>query len=354
MATLGAIAGVIVVPALLVLYREFFPGVGVRASALLVGAVCLGAGGTWLLTGLVVPGVGGTALQAPTFALAVIAALLGIAPMGHAARAPVPALLHSTGWTALVFVPVVLVVFYPAALGLAPLDAPLDLGGVLPVHIAAGCAALVAIRSRRELQQGQPRRRPSGRVLFAAGALLWGGWTLLLVGLELDFGEATMGIAVSSLIAPPVAVIGWLSVQRILAGTTTVHGALAGMVCGLVAVTPGGAFLTPAGAAVAGAAAGVIAAAFVLRRVSRAGDAAWFLVGAHWVAGVVGLVALGIIGIDRGFMFTGHLGILQAQLFAIALVSVWAGLVSFALWSLARVMSPLQRIEEVTSAVNSS
>lgn len=332
MATLGAAAALIVVPALSVLYREFFWATGARASALVVGSMAVGAAAVWLVTGFVVPGVGGSALYAPTFTLAIMAALLSGLPSRRVTRAALPALLYSLAWTGLVFVPVALAVFYPQTFGLAPLSVPLDLGGVLAVHLAAGCAAFVAVRSRRGRPPSLLAARPTGATLLAAGLALWLGWMLLLVGLELHFSDATPRIVATVVIAPSLALVGWLAVQRIITATTTAHGAIAGLICGLVAVTPGSAYLDPVGAGVVGAVAGVAGGVLVLRRVSRAGEAAWFLVGAHWVAGVVGLIALGIISSGRGFVFTGQVAILQTHFIAILLVSAWACTVSLLLW----------------------
>lgn len=335
MATLGTLAVIIIVPALAVLYREFFTAPR-RASILAVAAIAAGAIGIWVLAGLLMPAVGSSALHAPTAALAVVSAFLGALPMWQVTRAPLPALLYSTAWTTLVFVPVAIIVMYPQLLGLSPLAAPLDLGGAIPVHVAAGAAGFVALVARRANPPLQGSGRPNARTLMIAGLILWAGWALLLVGLELHVGEPTLRIVASALIAPLFAIIGWLVVQRVITGTTTAAGATAGLVCGLVAITPGSAYLNLIGAGITGALAGVACAVFVLRRRWQPGDPAWFLIGAHWLAAVVGLVSLAIIGSDRGFVFTGQTGILMTQFFAIVLVSAWAGLAALLLGPIGR------------------
>ncbi len=333
---LGVVALITVVPALSLLYREFLPAAPPRASILLTVWISATAAVTWVITSLAVPAIGAHAVQIPILVLAIVAGLLGSLPARRLTTRPLILIVYTIAWTALVFSPVSVIVLFPNVLDFDLLAAPIDLGGVLPVHITAGAAALASILLRSGATDSPPLARPTGRLLASSAVALWLGWACLLVALEFEINQSTARIIESAIVAPAAAIVGWLAVQRIVTGTTTITAATAGLVSGLVAVSAGSAFLDPYSAALTGLCAGVGCAAFVVRRVAVSGRAEWFPVGAHLLAGVIGLVALGIVGTARGFIFTGQLAVLQAGLWAAILTSVLAVVVTIVLLALTR------------------
>jgi len=161
----------------------------------------------------------------------------------------------------------------------------------------------------------------------------WAGWLLGFIGLELVVDSVvTPRIIVNTLVAPVLAVVGWLIAQRIASATTTATGAVAGMFAGIVAISAGSAYFTPMWAGLTGLLAGIACSLFVTRRVRATGRHAWFLVGAHLIAASVGLLMLGIFGLDLGLVYNGQVTLFQVQLISIVAVVVWSGFVSLLLW----------------------
>jgi ammonium transporter, Amt family len=334
LAFLCTVGILIIIPALSVLYREFLDRSGVRAAAVLTLAICTSSFALWLALSLIVPGVANSPLEFPAAALAALSGFLASLTVRDTTTHAIPALLFSLAWTAVVFAPVMLFVFFPGYLGLNPLDGPLDLAGALPVHIAVGSGALVVITvARRWTVADRSHVRPRSWLLLASGLVIWFGWILGSVGLDLQVDSTvTPRIVMNTIIAPLLAIVGWLVVQRIRSATTTAIGAVAGLVSGLVAISAGSAYFTPLWASVTGAAAGITASIFVSGWVRATRRHAWFIVGAHLVAAFVGLLMLGLFGTNFGFIFDGQISLLEIEIVAAALVVVWSGFVSLVLW----------------------
>jgi Amt family ammonium transporter len=139
-------------------------------------------------------------------------------------------------------------------------------------------------------------------------------------------------IVLNSIVAPVFGMFGWILVQRILTSTTTASGAAAGLLCGLIAITAGSAYLTPLSAGVTGVVAGIAASLFVTSRVNSTARRAWFIVGAHLIAAAAGLFMVGIFGSGLGLIYDGQPTLVEIQLASTAIVVVWSGLVSVLLW----------------------
>jgi Amt family ammonium transporter len=333
-----------VIPALSVLYREFLDRAGARSSALLTLSISVGSFALWLVLSLLVPGVATSPLEFPAASLAALSGFLCSLTVRDTVSRPVLSLAFSLVWTAIVFTPIALVVLFPASVGISPTAGPLDLGGALPVHVAVGSGALVILTvARRWTVVDHSHVRPRSWSLLTAGLVIWAGWILGLVGLELEVDDVTPHIVTNVIVAPVLAIIGWLIVQRIRSATTTTIGAIAGLLSGLVAVTAGAAYFTPLWAGVTGAAAGIACSVFVSGWVRATRRHAWFIVGAHLLAAVIGLVMLGLFGSGFGLIYDGQIALLQVQVESVILVFVWAGLVSLVLWLVVRWMTPRDR-----------
>jgi Amt family ammonium transporter len=336
--TLGILA---VIPAMSVQYREFLDRTGVRASVGLTVVISLGSVLLWLIVSLFFPSVVSSPLEYPTAALAAVSGFLASLTVRDTTSHPLTAILFSVGWTVLVFSPIALVVLFPSSLGISVTAGPLDLGGALPVQVAVGAGALVVLTlARRWAVEDRSHVRPRSWLLLACGIVIWAGWLLGFVGLELQVDSVvTPRIILNSIVAPLCAVIGWLIGQRIVTATTSASGAVAGLFCGVVAISAGSAYFEPLWAGVTGVAAGLAASIFVYRRIAKTRRHAWFLVGGHLIAAGVGLLAVGLFGDTLGFIFDGQLTLVQVQLVSIVAVVAWAGLISLLLWLLVRRLS---------------
>jgi Amt family ammonium transporter len=323
-----------VIPAMSIQYREFLDRTGLRASIGLTVLVSFASLVVWLLASLFIKDVADSPLEWPTAALAAVGGFLASLTVRDTTSRTLPAVLFSVGWTLFVFVPIAVVVLFPTSLGIPVTAGPLDLGGALPVQVAVGSGALVVLTlARNWAVEDRSHVRPRPWLFLASGLVIWAGWLLGFVGLELTVDAVvTPRIVLSSLIAPVFGVLGWLLAERILTARTTPFGAVAGLLCGLVSVSAGSAYLTPLWAGVTGAIAGIACGVFVIRRVAKTGRHAWFIVGVHLVAAVVGLLLVGLFGLGTGFIFDGQPALFELQFVSIVGVMVWSGVVSLLLW----------------------
>jgi Amt family ammonium transporter len=343
------------IPALSVQYREFLDRASVRASTTLTIFISASSLLIWLLISFFVPQVWNSPLEYPTAALAAVAGFLASLTVRDTTSHPLTSALFSIGWTALVFSPIAIVVLFPTSVGIPLTAGPLDLGGALPVQVAVGSGALVVLTVARNWAVGdRSHERPRSWLLLGCGLVIWFGWILGFVGLELQVDSVvTPRIIVNSIVAPLCAAIGWLIGQRIISATTSATGAVAGLFCGVVAISAGSAYFQPFWAGLTGAAAGLACSIFVYRRIAKTRRHAWFLVGSHLIAASVGLVMVGLFGSSLGFIFDGQLTLVEVQLLSIIAVVVWAGLVSLVLWLLVR-RAARRAAERVAPATASS
>jgi Amt family ammonium transporter len=202
------------------------------------------------------------------------------------------------------------------------------------VQVAVGAGALVVLTvARRWAVEDRSHVRPRSWLLLVSGLVIWAGWLLGFVGLELTLDSViTPRIILNTLIAPVLGIVGWLIAQRIVSATTTAGGAVAGLFSGIVAISAGSAYFTPLWAGLTGLVAGLASALFVTRRIRATGRHAWFLVGAHLIAAAVGLLMVGIFGLGLGLVYNGQLTLLQVQFVSIVAVVLWSGFVSLLLW----------------------
>jgi ammonium transporter, Amt family len=333
-----ALAILAVIPAMSIQYREFLDRTSLRRSIALTVLISAGSLLIWLLISLFIPSVGSSPLEYPTAALAAVAGFLASLTVRDTTSRALPAALFSLVWTALVFSPIAIVVLFPGSVGIPVTAGPLDLGGALPVQVAVGAGALVVLTfARRWAVEDRSHVRPRSWPLLVSGLVTWAGWLLGFIGLELTVDDVvTPRIIENTLIAPVLAIVGWLIAQRITSATTTASGAVAGMFSGVVAISAGSAYFTPMWAGLTGLVAGLAASLFVTRRIRATRRHAWFFVGAHLIAASIGLLMLGIFGLGLGLIYNGQLTLFQTQLLSIVAVVVWSGTVSLLLWLVVR------------------
>jgi Amt family ammonium transporter len=342
-----ALAILAVIPALSIQYREFLDRTGVRSSAALTLLISAGSLLIWVLISLFIPSGWSSPLEYPTAALAAVAGFLASLTVRDTTSHPLPAVLFAMGWTALVFVPVAILVLFPTSVGIPLTAGPLDLGGALPVQVAVGAGALVVLTvARRWAVEDRSHVRPRPWLLLVSGLVIWAGWLLGFVGLELTVDNViTPRIIINSLIAPVLGIVGWLIAQRMASATTNATGVVAGLVSGLVAISAGSAYFTPLWAGLTGLIAGIASSLFVTRRVKATGRHAWFLVGAHLIAACIGLLMVGIFGLGLGLVYNGQLTLFQVQFVSITVVVLWSGVISLLLWLAVRQAARHQRAD---------
>lgn len=326
----AALALVAVLCALAVIYLRMLPATGRGRSVLAsLGAGASGSAAWLFCAALVAPGIGLDLYLLLAVVAAVAAFVATVAVRATGARLAV-VLGFGFTWCAAVFVPTALLSF--TGLGVLPLS-PVDHGGSLALNVASGSAVLGVLFAGGTLS---PRvrvgslGRPPGIAAVLVLSIGWIGW---LAAAELAIDQAAASIVLNGVIGAVGGAAGWLIVQRILRQSTTLNAVATGLTSGLFAVAAGAPLFTPVSAAAVGVIAGAASCHFTLRRVSATRRPQWFLVGLHLVAGGIGVVALGLLATDMGFLFTGQVSLIGQQLVSVGVVASYSTGVSFILWS---------------------
>ncbi|HEX7355940.1 MAG TPA: ammonium transporter [Mycobacteriales bacterium] len=208
---------------------------------------------------------------------------------------------------------------------------------------AAGLAMCLVLGRRKGWPHEQMRPHNVPLVLLGAG-LLWFGWLGFNAGAALSARGAVVPF-LNTNVAAAAALLGWSVVERVRDGHATTLGAGSGAVAGLVAITPACAFVSPSGAIAIGVLAGVICA-WATRLKFRLGfDDSLDVVAVHLVGGLIGMVALGFLGNAHylgvnGLLYGGSDHLLEVQVEAVLAVTAYAFVVTFAVGTVIRVLSP--------------
>src|SRR3989339_273680 len=214
----------------------------------------------------------------------------------------------------------------------------LDFAGGTVVHITAGISALsMAMVIGKRKGYGKTPMEPSNIPLTVLGAfLLWFGW----FGFNGGSALAANGLAVSAFVvtntAAASAALAWMVVSWIHK-RPSVLGLATGAVVGLVAITPASGFVSPLSAIVIGAVAAVISYYAILIRTKSGLDDSLDVFACHGMGGIFGALATGLFaekainsaGADG--LFFGNPGLFGIQAFTVAVVALFAFIVSFIL-----------------------
>lgn len=344
MSVVAAVAVLGLIPTFTVLYHPLLAE-SRRRSRRINTVIAVGCAALWAAVSAFLPGVTSSPLWLPTVAFAAVAGFLVSVPLRSRMAAARPVVAFCVAWCALVFVPVATVVLFPMSVGLSAAGSALDLGGVLPIHVAAGASALavLTVLRRRPLISSAGARTSR---LVLAGALLWSLWALALVSLELAFDTITPIILTNVVIAPAASVLSWLVVERVRRHRNTLTSAGAGLVCGLVAVSAGSGLLEPVWAVLTGVIAGLVSASVVLRNPGSARSA---FVGLHLIPAALGLILLGLFSTGSGFIYTGQPTVVIAQLTITVAVVLWSAALSAGLWYVGLAVTRAVRARRVTA-----
>jgi ammonium transporter, Amt family len=244
-------------------------------------------------------------------------------------------------WVTLVYCPLAFMVWGGGLLGAegaigAAIGEAVDFAGGLVVHISAGVAALVLalLLGKRKGFGTDPGHRPHNIPFVMLGAaVLWFGWFGFNGGAASDAAQAGL-IWVNTLAAPAAAMLGWTITETLRGRRATSIGTASGIVAGLVAITPACAYVDPVGAMIIGLLAGVACALAVGLKYKLGFDDSLDVVGLHLVAGVLGTVMIGLLGLPMadgraGLFYGGDASLMLAQVVAVVIVVVYAGVVTF-------------------------
>lgn len=200
----------------------------------------------------------------------------------------------------------------------------LDFAGGTVVHITAGAAALTAAFTLRpRIGFGSVQMEPHNIPYVVLGTgLLWFGWFGFNAGSALTAGGSAINAFVVTNTSAAAAGLTWMLLSWYFRGRPSVLGSMAGVVAGLVAITPASGFVGPLSAIVIGAGAGFFCYFAVLYRSRKQLDDSLDVWGVHGIGGTWGAIATGIfaeqaIGGTNGLLF-GNPAQLGIQLVGVA------------------------------------
>ncbi len=183
-------------------------------------------------------------------------------------------------------------------------EGALDFSGGYVIHMSAGVSGFVAawVIGPRLLRDRQ-HALPNNLVMAAVGAgILWLGWNGFNGGDPYYAGASVAGAVVNTNLATAVGVLVWVGMDAWLTKERkpTFLGAVNGMICGLVGITPCAGWVSGWGAIIVGATCTIVVWVAwnylsKVRPFSKVDDALGVIY-THGIAGLTGGLLLGIFG----------------------------------------------------------
>jgi ammonium transporter, Amt family len=225
----------------------------------------------------------------------------------------------------------------------------LDFAGGVPVEMGSGFSALaaaLAVGARKDYARLALLPHNTVLVLLGAG-LLWFGWFGFNGGSGLSTGHSSVLAFTNTLLAPACTLVVWFVLDLIRDRQITALGAATAIIVGAVAITPAGGYVGPMAAMLLGAIAALPSYAFILYRPRTRLDESLDVLGAHGLAGLTGILFIGLFaefswnGVSNGLLF-GHAGLLGWQAIAALAGPAYAFIGTFVLIKLLGLVLPLR------------
>jgi len=228
----------------------------------------------------------------------------------------------------------------------------LDYAGGTVVHICSGItgvaiALVVGKRSVRTIKD-RPHNIP---LMFFGAMLLWVGWLGFNGGSGLTVDTGLINVIATTIMSSVTGLLVWGILQLILVGRINVTGMSAGALAGLVAITPGCAFVEAPAAIAIGAVGAVICYMGISFMRKRSGvDDALDVFGLHGLGGIWGAIATGIFAIpaltDTPGLLYGGTDLFIGQFLAVGLTLVYCFCVSFVIMKAISLVMRVRLTEE--------
>ena len=240
-----------------------------------------------------------------------------------------------------------------------------DYSGGYVIHVAAGISGFVAalVVGPRVLED-QRDFKPNNMLLAVAGAgILWLGWNGFNGG-DPYFANADAAAAVlNTNLATAVALLAWFLLDMTLNRKLSMVGAINGMICGLVAITPAAGYVDGSGAMLIGLL-GAGIPWLTMNRLSerwpfRKADDTLGVVHTHLVAGAVGGIMVGLVATPAMLVYVGRGGAgasvsgllagnahqLLVQCLGLVVVTAYSGAMTFGILKAISLVVPLRLSE---------
>ena len=245
-------------------------------------------------------------------------------------------------WSVLVYAPMAHMVWAGGFLsaGLSDLGLPVqDFAGGTVVHICSGisgvAAALAIGRRSDHIMKGRTHNVP---LMFLGCMLLWVGWFGFNCGSAGSFSDIAVLAMENTFVASCASTVVWIAIQYIHVGRISVTGLCAGVLAGLVGITPGCGFVEPWAALVIGAVASMVCYfGIIFMRRRKDVDDALDVMGVHGLGGIWGAISVGLFSLaalsweGSGGLIQGQVDLLAGQVVSVVITLVYCFVVSFVL-----------------------
>jgi ammonium transporter, Amt family len=223
----------------------------------------------------------------------------------------------------------------------------LDFAGGTVVHISAGCAALAGalVLRKRQSESTHPANIPY--VILGTG-LLWFGWFGFNAGSSGAANELAVGAFAATNTAAAAAGMAWVLFDVIRGKKPSALGFCIGAVVGLVAITPASGYVGVPQSLFIGFAAALVSNLAAHWKSKTGVDDTLDVFPCHGLGGIVGMVLTGVFAsklINPGGangLFYGDTALFIAQLKGLGIVVGYSFSVSYGIFRLINVLSPLR------------
>jgi Amt family ammonium transporter len=225
----------------------------------------------------------------------------------------------------------------------------LDFAGGVPVEMASGFSAFAAamvVGARKDYGRTAVLPHNAVYVLLGAG-LLWFGWFGFNGGSGINAGQNSVLAFTNTLLAPAATLTVWMFLDWRRDGRPTAIGAATAIVVGCVAITPAGGYISPMWAIVLGAVGALPSYAVIAWRPRTRLDETLDVLAAHGLAGLTGIVFIGLVaqigwnGFSDGLLY-GDAGQFAWQVIAALVAPAYAFTMTFGLLKLLGALMPLR------------
>jgi Amt family ammonium transporter len=257
----------------------------------------------------------------------------------------------AAGWLIFVYVPIAHWVWGGGFLGKAGI---LDFAGGTVVHLNAGVAGIVAalVVGKRH-GYGTENFAPFDLSMAVIGTgLLWVGWFGFNGGSALGANSRAAFAIVATHLAASTGALTWMFLEWWTRGKPSVLGMISGAVAGLGTITPASGYILPWHGIIIGLIAGAVcfwACTWLKLRLGY--DDSLDVFGVHGVGGATGTFLTGVFAVKAVSaaseapgtgLIEGNAGQLLIQLYGIAAVIVWSGVITFILLKVIEFLVPLR------------
>jgi ammonium transporter, Amt family len=232
----------------------------------------------------------------------------------------------------------------------------IDFAGGTVVHMTAGWASLAGaiFLGRRKVQTSNPAQVPY--VLLGTG-LLWFGWFGFNAGSAFGANAIAAQALGNTAVSAATAGLAWMFIDKIRGYEITAVETCLGVLVGLIAITPAAGFVSIWHAFSIGAIASLVSYIVVSEFPKGIIDDALDVFGCHAVAGITGMLLTGVFACkavnpsltQEGLLFEGS-ELFTNQLIAVGIVSVFSFIMSYFLFFVINLITPLRVSEDVEAA----